>query len=223
MVVDAGAIPRGFRTRLARRAQRAGLTIPDDLADGLIAYYQLLSLWNQRINLTSIGEPDQAIDRLLLEPLLAARQIDVAAPSAIDIGSGGGSPAIPLKLALPAMTLVMVESKARKTAFLREAVRQLQLVGVRVETARYEELLVRPELHDAMDVVTLRAVRVDGRTLANLQAFLKPAGKLLLFRALGASDIPGLPPTLSISATVPLIESLRSRLLVIEKRRPGAV
>ena len=45
----------------------------------------------------------------------------------MDVGSGGGSPAIPLKLAAPAVALTMVEVKARKSAFLREAIRQLEL------------------------------------------------------------------------------------------------
>ena len=161
------------------------------------------------------SSPKSKPDKIL--ETLALRQ----GQSIADIGSGGGSPAIPLKLALPAMSLTMVESKARKTAFLREVVRQLQLADVRVEAARYEELLVRPDLHDAMDILTMRAVRVDGRTLANLQAFVRENGKIWLFRALGP-DVPALPPSLSLVATVPLIESLRSRLVVIEKHRPGA-
>ncbi len=67
----------------------------------------------------------------------------------MDVGSGGGSPAIPLKLAVPRLRLTMVEAKARKSAFLREAVRHLGLEQRSVETARYEELLARPDLHEA--------------------------------------------------------------------------
>jgi 16S rRNA (guanine527-N7)-methyltransferase len=70
----------------------------------------------------------------------------------MDIGSGGGSPAIPLKLSAPAASLTMVEVKARKSAFLREAIRTLRLERSSVETARYE-LLARPELHEAVDML----------------------------------------------------------------------
>ena len=59
----------------------------------------------------------------------------------------------------------MVESKIRKAAFLREAVRQLSIPGTTVEASRLEELLIRPELHEAADVVTIRAVRMDKRLL----------------------------------------------------------
>ena len=205
-------------------ASRRRLTLPTELADGLTAYYELLALWNRKINLTALDDPDQAIDRLLLEPLVASKHITHPAPVVVDIGSGGGSPALPLKLAVPRMTLVMVESKVRKAAFLREAVRLLKLSDTRVEAARYEELLTNPELNEAADIITLRAVRTDARVLQNLQALLKPGGLFLLFRSAGGEDVPGsLPPILAVAATLPLVETTRSRLVVIEKRRVGAL
>ena len=94
----------------------------------------------------------------------------------LDIGSGGGSPAIPMKLAAPGISLRMVESKTRKAAFLREVVRTLELDRTAVDAVRFEELLSRPTLHDAVDVVTMRAVRVDRKTLAELQSFVRPGG-----------------------------------------------
>ncbi len=180
----------------------------------------MLARWNRKINLTALDDPDQAIDRLLLEPLLAAKHLTHPSPATIDVGSGGGSPAIPLKLAIPAMILTMVESKARKAAFLREAVRMLSLSDTHVETARYEELLTKPELHEAADVITMRAVRIDARVLRSLEALLKPGGVFLLFRSAGGEDVGGLlPPTLSVTATAPLVEATRSRLVLIQKRR----
>ena len=78
-------------------------------------FYALLSRWNQKINLTSLADPDEAIDRLILEPLLAAaRFVPAACSSMMDIGSGGGSPAIPMKLVSPRLALTMVEVKATK-------------------------------------------------------------------------------------------------------------
>mgnify|MGYP001582936139 CR=1 FL=1 len=192
------------------------------LAEGLVAYYELLELWNRKISLTAIDEPDEAIDRLLVEPLLAARHLPATARSVLDVGSGGGSPAVPVKLARPDLSLTMVESKARKAAFLREVVRQLRLTGVHVEAARYEELLTRPDLHEAFDVITLRAVKIDARIMMNLQAFLKPGGSFCLFRSTGDTELPdSLPPPLIISARHPLVETLRSQLVVVEKRRVG--
>jgi 16S rRNA (guanine527-N7)-methyltransferase len=210
--------PRDFSTRLTRRAARAGLSISDDLGEKLAAFHALLSRWNQKINLTSLADPDESIDRLILEPLLAARHISPAATRFMDVGSGGGSPAIPLKLALPHLKLTMVEAKVRKSAFLREASRQLGLAATDVETTRVEELLAQPRLHESFDLITMRAVRIEGRMLNTIQAFLKPGGRVLLFRGPHGPAEPMVVPPLQWVETHPLLDSLQSRVTILEKR-----
>lgn len=211
-----------FLDRISRRARRVGLPLPAELAAQLEIYYRLLDTWNTKINLTGLKlsevSPD-TIDRLLIEPMVAARYVPVKAARMIDVGSGGGSPAIPLALAVPHVHLLMVESKTRKSVFLREAVRALGLNDAEVVTARFEELLARPDLHEAHDLVTVRAVRIESRVLLTLQAFAKPGGLVFLFRGSGTSDpSESVTPPLAWKATYPLIESLRSRLVVLEKR-----
>ncbi len=214
--------PRDFPTRLTRRAGRGGLFIHDDLVRQLDAFYSLLARWNQKINLTSLSDPDEAIDRLFLEPLHAARYLPPGEITVMDIGSGGGSPAIPLALAAPRASVTMVEVKARKSAFLREAIRQVGIERAAVETARAEELLTRTELHEAFDVLTMRAVRVEGRTLNTLQAFLKPGGSMLLFRGPTGPSAPTIVvPPLEFRDTFPLVDTLQSRLTVLTKRSVG--
>jgi 16S rRNA (guanine527-N7)-methyltransferase len=217
---------RELRDRLRRRAKRAGLDLSPELAERLERYYALLSKWNAKINLTSFRlEPagqDEAVDRLLIEPVVAARHVPPDATTVIDIGSGGGSPAIPLTLASPRLHLRMVESKTRKAVFLREALRELDLGRGQVETSRFEELLTRPELHEGLDLLTVRAVRVEPRTLMSLQAFLKPGGQLFLFRGPAGTDVAdGVAPPLTWLATYPLVEALRSRLVVLRKTSIG--
>ena len=212
--------PRDFPTRLTRRAGRAGLFLNDALVEQLDAYFSLLSRWNAKINLTSLADPDEAIDRLLLEPLLAARHLPASADRLMDIGSGGGSPAIPLLLAVPRLELRMVESKARKSAFLREVVRQLELKNASVETARAEELLTRADLHEAFDILSIRAVRVESRVLHTLQAFLRAGGHMLMFRGASGPTSPAtIVPPLEFLETYPLVEWLQSRLTVLRKLR----
>lgn len=217
---------REFSERVRRRARRADVQLPDELLDRLERYFRLLAAWNAKINLTALDlvhDADKAVDRLLIEPLVAVRHLEAAAKAAIDIGSGGGSPAIPMKLARPDVGFTLVEAKTRKCAFLREAGRQLD-IDLRVETARYEILLSRPEFHEAFDVVTLRAVRVEPKVLLGLQAFLRPGGEFLLFRGPSGAEPPAtLTPLLVSQATYPLVEALQSRLLVLRKREAGTV
>ena len=201
---------RDFRTRLGKRASKAGLFLPEELLGSLIQYYELLSRWNRKINLTALENVDEAIDRLLLEPIAAARHFPELTTSIMDVGSGGGSPAIPMKLALPSASLTMVEVKARKSAFLREAVRTLRLEHTNVETSRYEELLARPELHEAFAVLSLRAVRVEVKTLLTLQAFLRPGGVLFLFRGPMGPSSPDVVPPLRWMSTVRAKSGARS-------------
>ena len=216
---------RDFKTRLSRRSAKAGLFLNEALASALTTYYELLARWNQKINLTALDNADEAIDRLLLEPVLAAKAIEGSRPRALlDIGSGGGSPAIPLALALGSeVSLMMVEVKARKSAFLREAIRQLSMSHAVVENRRYEELLARPELLEGFDLLSVRAVRVEPKVLMTLQAFLRPGGELLLFRGpVGPAAPANIIHPLEWDRTVPMIESLQSRLTVLRKRATGA-
>ena len=156
------------------------------------------------------------IFRDLIEPVLAAQYFPKPPATLIDIGSGGGSPAIPLRIVSPGISLVMVESKARKAAFLREAVRQLKLNNVTVEASRFEELLVRPELHELADIATLRAVRVERSLLDGIQAFLKPGGGLFLFRSGDPSGDRALSTRfLQYEASYVLLPHLQSRLVVL--------
>jgi 16S rRNA (guanine527-N7)-methyltransferase len=214
---------REFNDKLRRRARRAGVAVGAPLAAKLEVYYRLLAAWNERINLTALNlrEPgDETFDRLLVEPLVAARYVPRQAARMMDIGTGGGSPALPMTLASSELALVMVESKTRKSVFLREAVRALGLTRAEVITARFEELLSRPDLHEAHDLVTVRAVRVESRLLLGIQAFLRPGGQLFLFRGSSTGDLSALAlPPLSWMAAHPLVDSLQSRLVVLEKHK----
>jgi 16S rRNA (guanine527-N7)-methyltransferase len=211
------------REKLAKRAARAGLSLSSGVIEGLSAYFEILRKWNRKVSLTSLPVEDvgdEALDRLLIEPVLAAKHIPGPNPAVLDVGSGGGSPAIPMRLAVPTISLRMVESKTRKAAFLREAVRTLDLDRVAVEAVRFEELLVRPTLHEATDVVTLRAVRIDRKTLTGLQSFLKPGGLLFLFGTSSPTS-PGLAaPFLIPTTSQTLLPQWGSRLEILQKVLP---
>jgi 16S rRNA (guanine527-N7)-methyltransferase len=168
----------GLLQRLTERSSQAGLDLEPEVASRLVAYYALLEHWNRTINLTSLRNADDAIDRLLLEPLAAARYLP-SRSQLLDIGSGGGSPAIPLAIGLGVTSLVMVESNSRKAAFLREAARGLE-IPARIQAARLESLSIT-DIGGPQPLISVRAVRLDGGVLTKLKSFLAPTGRLALF------------------------------------------
>ena len=208
---------RQISGRIAARASRAGLNVDDRLVHGLAAYVDLLMRWNRRINLTALADDDRGLDRLIVEPLRAARHLPKRDAVLTDIGSGGGSPAVPMKLAAPAASLRMVESRSRRAAFLREVVRQLRLEQTQVEACRLEEAVRRPGLLAGSDVVTARAVCIDTRTLRDIRLLVKPGGAVFLFRNHVGIDAE-LPPGLQQEATWSLLDAPRSRLVVLRKQ-----
>lgn len=211
-----------LRGNIVARAQLAHLHLDHSLLEGLACYYELLTKWNAKVNLTAFrltptGE-DEAIDRLLIEPVMAARYVSEDAVDFLDAGSGGGSPALPLRLALPHLSLRMVESRSKKVLFLREAIRVLGLASAWVETARFEELATQPSLRASIDVVSVRAVRVEADVLMILQEFLKPGGHMIVFKGAGAEEVASAAsPPLRWTGTYPLLNRLNSRLVLLEK------
>jgi 16S rRNA (guanine527-N7)-methyltransferase len=184
-------VSEGFDETLRARAGRAGVQLTEAQIDQLRAYYQLLSRWTLTINLTSLplaGYPDSSIDRLLIEPLLAARFFGPQSPRWIDLGSGGGSPAIPLRILQAGGSLDMIESRERKTAFLREVVRTLKLERTDVRTTRIEAFATSSAPASA-DLITMRAVKPTRSILHAAARLLAPGGRLLVFGTGGSAEL----------------------------------
>ena len=176
----------GLAARIASRFERYGLAVSDAEIEQLTAYFGLLTKWNRTVNLTSVAlDPasDNAIDRILTEPVVAAAQLKGSTGLLVDLGSGGGSPAIPLRIMAPAMRVVMIEAKNRKSAFLREAVRHLNLADTEVLTGRFEDAVSVPDLAGNAAWLSVRAVRADLAFWNSASALIAPGGKVLWFRS----------------------------------------
>src|SRR5216683_7989246 len=111
------------------------------------------------------------------------------APRVLDIGSGAGFPALPLKLWAPHIHLTLIESNHKKAAFLREVARALTLTNINVLTDRAETLATRPGFPRA-EVVTLRAVEHFETILPQAVTFLAQNATLALL--ISAAQVPRL-------------------------------
>ena len=172
------------RELLEERARAAHIALASETATRLERYFELLSHWNRTINLTSLPlEPptEQSIDRLLIEPLRAVPLLASTVRVWFDLGSGGGSPAIPLQVAHPAHRLFMVESRERKAAFLREVIRDMKIQDAEVLCTRIESLVESRSRNGSADLVTVRAVRLSASLFSQLDGLLKVGGQAVLF------------------------------------------
>ncbi len=187
----------GIESQLRQRLSELAASPPDGWVTAVLTYFSLLQRWNRSINLSgfTLDPPSaDAIDRLLVEPLLGGTLVDSSLPAGqvgrvLDIGSGGGSPAVPLALALRASGagtnwLTMVESRQRKAVFLREALRAVDLNGD-VLAERFDELVLPGASYQ---LICSRAVRLEDADALKVLELLAPGGRLLLYHGV---DGPG--------------------------------
>jgi 16S rRNA (guanine527-N7)-methyltransferase len=170
--------------------------VPQQLTEPLAAYLTLVAAWNQRTNLTAARTATERVEILVSDVWKAAPLVRTG--SLIDIGSGNGSPGLVLALARRELKVTLLEPRARRWAFLREATRRLERDDVTVLRARCEDFDGRA------GTVTLRAVGLDLSIAAQL---LEPGGDLLVF---GGQPDPG--PGLRLVETYPLERTQLHRL-----------
>ena len=132
--------------------------LPTGFLDGVQRYVALLLDANQRVNLTRVTQPDDVARLHLLDSLAALPLLDAAAPErVVDLGSGGGLPAIPLALARPRIEWLMVDSVGKKAAILRDIVAALDLRSAAVSAERAEALGRDPRHRERFGMATARA------------------------------------------------------------------
>ena len=154
-----------------------------DLCKRLGAYLDLLLKWNAHTNLTAIREPEEIVRRHFGESLFLAAHLPPC-QTLLDYGSGAGFPGIPVSLYHPRLAVTLAESQGKKAAFLREAVRVLEL-GAEVWAGRVETM--PPER--VFDVVALRAVDRMPEAVEAAKLRVRPDGKLAVLTVQSGAEL----------------------------------
>lgn len=172
---------QGLRRLLVDGAGELGVSLTEAQADSCFLYLSELRKWNRKINLTAIRSDRDVIIKHFLDSFAFLRGLPpVPALHLLDMGSGAGFPALPVKIAHPEISVTMVESVKKKASFLRHIIRTLKLGDADVQDRRTSEL---PEsFRGAFDVVTARAFADMETALAVGAPFLKTGGTMVLSR-----------------------------------------
>jgi 16S rRNA (guanine527-N7)-methyltransferase len=192
-----------------------GLAPSAHAVEQLLDYLELLSRWNAAYNLTAVRDPLAMVTSHLLDSLAVAHL--VRGERLADIGSGAGLPGIPLAILAPERRVTLVDANGKKTRFLREAVRALRLLNVRIEAQRVENV------SGEFDTVTARAFASIADMLRLAGHLLAADGMLLALKGqLHKEEILGLPEGYVVSDVkalrVPSLAAARHAVIIQRSR-----
>lgn len=229
-------LPAPYARSLDRGLAALGLSLPPAAQTAIAAHVRLLLAWNRAINLTAITDPEAIATRHVIDSLTAL-PIVAGAGSILDLGSGGGFPGLPLAAALPSARVTLVESVAKKAAFLEAAAAGAGLADrVSVLAVRAEEVAGSRPRGAGWDVVVARGVAALAELIELAMPLLRPGGRLVAWKrgdltaelaaaataagSLGA-DPPVVHPAIPSAAPPSSIAGLEGHVLVVvRKARP---
>jgi 16S rRNA (guanine527-N7)-methyltransferase len=167
-------------------ASESGLSLGAGHEEALERYLALLERWGARINLTAEPSREVVRTRQLPDAFQLAALLGPVRGRAIDAGAGAGLVSIPLALLCPDLSLTLVESNQKKCAFLREAIRELDL-ALEVRAARVEYL------EDRFPLALSRATWPPERWAEVATGLVEEGGRIVFFTTESPS-LPGLEP-----------------------------
>lgn len=157
-----------------------GINLSDEKAKALYDFYLLVSSENKKYNLTSITEEQDFFTKHILDSLLA-KDFFAGQKKVVDLGSGGGFPAVPIKIYNPDLDVTMIDSVGKKTNFLNFACERLGLENIRAEHVRIEDFA--KDNRQKFDICSARAVAGLATLLEYALPLLKVGGICVFYKA----------------------------------------
>lgn len=197
-----------------RACEALGLAIPPEALDRLARFLGLLLSANRVTNLTGVRDVEEAWIRHLLDSL-SLRPFLGQAHSIVDVGSGGGFPAIPLAIIEPDRTFTLLEATGKKVRFLSETAEALDLPHVRAVQQRAETAGRDRAFRERFDLSMARSVATLPTLLEYLLPLVRVKGRVLAMKGAAAGQ--------EITAARHAVRVLGGGALVLHKTLPGIV
>ena len=195
-----------LETQLRAGVQQLGLALDDDKIRLLMGFLDLLQKWNKVYNLTSVRDPQEMLTHHLLDSLAAVAPLQrylagkgLTEPKLLDVGSGGGLPAVVFAICLPQLDVSCVDTVGKKIAFIQQVAASLRLRNLRGIQSRVEHLTQQ------YDVVSCRAFAALQDFTAWSAQTLKADGIWLAMKAKKPEDeLALLPASVQVLSIEPL-------------------
>lgn len=155
-------------------AREWSVAMATDVSERISLYMHRLLEWNQRVNLTGAHSVGDLLGEHLADSFALCRLIPQGS-NVVDVGSGGGLPAIPFSLLRPDCRITLLEPRAKRVAFLKTAVRECACGNAKVIRARLEEYA-----GGRFEVATSRATFTPDKWLEMAPLLLVPGGRIVL-------------------------------------------
>ncbi len=164
-----------LKQKLINGAKQLNITMTEKQANKFILYMELLLQHNENVNLTAITDKDEIIVKHFLDSLIPMSVLKIEDNTKIiDVGTGAGFPSIPLKIMLPNVHFVLLDSLNKRINFLDEVIQKLDLKNIETVHGRSEDYGQNDEFREQFDFVVSRAVA----NMAVLSEFCLPFIKL---------------------------------------------
>jgi 16S rRNA (guanine527-N7)-methyltransferase len=190
--------------------RRYGVTPSQDLCDRIKTYISLLLKWNRSISLTTVTNMDEILRFHFGESFFAVSALAIGNGRLADVGSGAGFPGVPLAMLVPGLSVTLIESNAKKFAFLSEVARELGLANAVAVRSRMEDF---ERQGSPFEFVTARALGQFANLLEWSQTQLSSSGRLVLW--LGQDDVARISAELSWTWSAPIAIPNSERRFII--------
>jgi 16S rRNA (guanine527-N7)-methyltransferase len=168
---------------ISKELQRYGIVTTTEISSAIRSYIPLMLHWNRKISLTTVTDPIEIVRFHFGESMFSASILTNKNGRLADVGSGAGFPGIPLKLVIPTLEVSLIESNAKKAAFLSEVIRELGIEGVEIYRGSFEGV---DGGRLGYDYVTARALGMHERLVRWSRGAVESGGVLVLW--LGKDD-----------------------------------
>ena len=165
---------------LIKGAEELGVRLTSSQISNFLEYLEKVKFWNERINLTGIGDEERIVIAHFLDSITVVPFVSENS-RVLDVGSGAGFPGIPLKIVRSSLKITLLDSVQKRVFFMRDVIRSLGLKGIKAVCGRAEDII------DAVprgyfDFVVSRAVGKIGNLIELGIPYLTVGGEIILMR-----------------------------------------